>query len=111
MQILTSAFCRAALSMIYPLALHDALPILSRSSGSGTGLPSLSRHVAADSSRSDKAERSEEHTSELQSPRKLVCRLLLEKKYKNCAVASRLAATPDGPHRPVPLRTRYSDPS
>src|SRR2546426_1488799 len=30
-----------------------------------------------------KAERSEEHTSELQSPCNLVCRLLLEKKKKN----------------------------
>src|SRR5438045_8469792 len=29
--------------------------------------------------------RSEEHTSELQSLRHLVCRLLLEKKNKNCA--------------------------
>src|SRR5256885_11848583 len=28
--------------------------------------------------------RSEEHTSELQSPCNLVCRLLLEKKKKNC---------------------------
>src|SRR5437879_10932912 len=34
-----------------------------------------------------KAERSEEHTSELQSPMYLVCRLLLEKK-KNQAVAT-----------------------
>src|SRR5437867_5743622 len=32
---------------------------------------------------SDNGERSEEHTSELQSPYDLVCRLLLEKKKKN----------------------------
>src|SRR3989454_5498521 len=32
--------------------------------------------------RQDRAERSEEHTSELQSPCNLVCRLLLEKKKK-----------------------------
>src|SRR5256885_11457154 len=31
-----------------------------------------------------KVERSEEHTSELQSPCNLVCRLLLEKKKKTC---------------------------
>src|SRR5438552_7153558 len=31
--------------------------------------------------------RSEEHTSELQSPDHLVCRLLLEKKKHGCAVA------------------------
>src|SRR5207248_11399158 len=34
-------------------------------------------------SREDFGERSEEHTSELQSPYDLVCRLLLEKKKKN----------------------------
>src|SRR5258708_9512780 len=36
----------------------------------------------------DRAKRSEEHTSELQSPDHLVCRLLLEKKKKddNCAI-------------------------
>src|SRR5688500_19657640 len=33
----------------------------------------------------DKRQRSEEHTSELQSPCNLVCRLLLEKKNKNHA--------------------------
>src|SRR5256885_5786607 len=32
------------------------------------------------------AERSEEHTSELQSPCNLVCRLLLEKKKKLCTI-------------------------
>src|SRR5258708_9152588 len=33
--------------------------------------------------RDQRAQRSEEHTSELQSPDHLVCRLLLEKKKKN----------------------------
>src|SRR5256885_12514445 len=33
-------------------------------------------------------QRSEEHTSELQSPCNLVCRLLLEKKKTSCASAS-----------------------
>src|SRR2546426_8332097 len=37
----------------------------------------------SDSSPSMRADRSEEHTSELQSPCNLVCRLLLEKKKKN----------------------------
>src|SRR5258708_20386445 len=32
--------------------------------------------------------RSEEHTSELQSPDHLVCRLLLEKKKKSCQISS-----------------------
>src|SRR5256885_11220425 len=34
------------------------------------------------------ADRSEEHTSELQSPCNLVCRLLLEKKKKHIAVST-----------------------
>src|SRR2546426_4925954 len=36
--------------------------------------------------------RSEEHTSELQSPCNLVCRLLLEKKKTCCSTASRAPA-------------------
>src|SRR5258708_14371769 len=36
----------------------------------------------------DRRERSEEHTSELQSPDHLVCRLLLEKKKNTRAMAS-----------------------
>src|SRR5256885_10981885 len=36
-------------------------------------------------------ERSEEHTSELQSPCNLVCRLLLEKKKQRLATAERLS--------------------
>src|SRR5690349_24437877 len=38
--------------------------------------------------RKDKPKRSEEHTSELQSRRELVCRLLLEKKNKMFATSS-----------------------
>src|SRR5256885_3629922 len=37
------------------------------------------------------ARRSEEHTSELQSPCNLVCRLLLEKKKKNSRISRRRA--------------------
>src|SRR5437867_8745936 len=75
---------------IYTLSLHDALPIwimgglrvqiggvayrflypVEPDRRAGTGL-----HDFAD-------QRSEEHTSELQSPYDLVCRLLLEKKKK-----------------------------
>src|SRR5258708_14377853 len=40
----------------------------------------------------DQVERSEEHTSELQSPDHLVCRLLLEKKKKNLIFHQRLHA-------------------
>src|SRR5438067_10047150 len=40
-------------------------------------------HDSAQLARADRVERSEEHTSELQSRFDLVCRLLLEKKKKN----------------------------
>src|SRR5690349_21965583 len=47
----------------------------------GPGYQSMSREVTREISA---AERSEEHTSELQSRRDLVCRLLLEKKKQRC---------------------------
>src|SRR5438045_7018112 len=62
---------------ISTLSLHDALPIcrgLDRA-------PAPGRHRGRPAGRArDGARRSEEHTSELQSLRHLVCRLLLEKK-------------------------------
>src|SRR5437867_10506681 len=45
--------------------------------------PGRARARAAVSRSGRRAPRSEEHTSELQSPYDLVCRLLLEKKKKN----------------------------
>src|ERR1035438_9759305 len=46
-------------------------------------------------------DRSEEHTSELQSLRHLVCRLLLEKKKQQITVAHRQAGQPYISHRPL----------
>src|SRR5437899_4226806 len=69
-------FNDTATTEIYTLSLHDALPI--PRCGSATparGLRTSSPFRACTS-------RSEEHTSELQSLRHLVCRLLLEKKKK-----------------------------
>src|SRR5690606_41972184 len=90
---------------IYPLALHDALPISSPAQRALSLLvrrehsrPELTRKLLARGvAEADAAEavarmaeagwqddqrfaRSEEHTSELQSRENLVCRLLLEKK-------------------------------
>src|SRR5437867_10332895 len=76
---------------IYSLSLHDALPICSasrnvvgspfcRGTCSSPVAPSV-RMISSTNSGSFVA-RSEEHTSELQSPYDLVCRLLLEKKKK-----------------------------
>src|SRR5947199_10068599 len=78
-------FNDTATTEIYTLSLHDALPIsrarlrraLPVSEGAARprppGLP----------------DRSEEHTSELQSLRHLVCRLLLEKKKKKKQIQKR----------------------
>src|SRR5690348_18437857 len=73
---------------IYTLSLHDALPICRRACRFCPSIPKLpnTRPCASSSSRpiirrrSVPKMRSEEHTSELQSPVHLVCRLLLEKK-------------------------------
>src|SRR5215212_12151075 len=69
-------FNDTATTEIYTLSLHDALPI---SPGSRS---SISADPSGCSGRA-RPERSEEHTSELQSLRHLVCRLLLEKKKKH----------------------------
>src|SRR2546426_9116578 len=80
-------FNDTATTEIYTLSLHDALPIYPPSrcalrragppprfrAWAGAGLPSEARSAK-------EGGRSEEHTSELQSPCNLVCRLLLEKK-------------------------------
>src|SRR5438876_8084689 len=90
----------------HPLTLHDALPISARirgtarndriqawngvrdtvSCGHGRDLVTAdaSDRVARDCevvSREISRDRSEEHTSELQSPVQIVCRLLLENQY------------------------------
>src|SRR5258708_19224602 len=79
---------------IYTLSLHDALPILTFNSfnddygvinhqADGKDKSKQRQGVDGESEERKKhecADRSEEHTSELQSPDHLVCRLLLEKK-------------------------------
>src|ERR1039457_7704562 len=69
-------FNDTATTEIYTLSLHDALPISSWRISKG-----ISGGVPIGTATSN---RSEEHTSELQSPCNLVCRLLLEKnKHKS----------------------------
>src|SRR5437868_8804168 len=75
-------FNRTATTEIYPLSLHDALPIFSASRNSGTARSTWPVSVNRFADTGQVERRSEEHTSELQSRFDLVCRLLLEKKKK-----------------------------
>src|SRR5207248_10592597 len=99
-------FHTTAPTQIYTLSLHDALPISSGKSRLSFGRIRITSEITEESSRvtfgavhlgdhevtggvrefaneqAYKEMRSEEHTSELQSPYDLVCRLLLEKKKK-----------------------------
>src|SRR2546426_6638132 len=74
-------FNDTATTEIYTLSLHDALPISEQASDrrdrAGYHRGGAVRRRGAGHGRQL---RSEEHTSELQSPCNLVCRLLLEKK-------------------------------
>src|SRR5437879_9125554 len=92
-------FNALATTAIYTLSLHDALPIsfadvtgwdthvnqgasegqlAARLAELGQGLAAFAQDLGE-----RLRDRSEEHTSELQSPMYLVCRLLLEKKKKH----------------------------
>src|SRR5437763_10798765 len=64
-----------ATTEIYTLSLHDALPIFPAKPGA-----TVRRRARCWRCARMRKLRSEEHTSELQSPMYLVCRLLLEKK-------------------------------
>src|SRR5437667_1361387 len=95
-------FSNAAATLeIYTLSLHDALPISETAftvnftaNFTGNGefddefavkhplLPTMRIGCFTANSSSNSPFRSEEHTSELQSHHELVCRLLLEKKYR-----------------------------
>src|SRR5260370_5633149 len=83
-------FNDTATTEIYTLSLHDALPIYPEEprpfavhrQGLALTRPTVSfrRGLASLGGRRLQPDRSEEHTSELQSHLNLVCRLLLEKK-------------------------------
>src|SRR5438874_9067548 len=80
---------------IYTLSLHDALPILSTpmlrpATFDQSVSPALSTTRFPSPPSNALPVRSEEHTSELQSRRDLVCRLLLEKKKQTFRQSIRL---------------------
>src|SRR5256885_10845070 len=78
-------FNDTATTEIYTLSLHDALPI-SKAAGDEEHRDRMEAQVREPHEQAfagaARDRRSEEHTSELQSPCNLVCRLLLEKKKK-----------------------------
>src|SRR5690349_22871457 len=99
-------FNDTATTEIYTLSLHDALPIYGtrRRRSTSRRRPTSCRRLTSDrrptvprsraqafrSPGRGRPGRSEEHTSELQSRRDLVCRLLLEKKKKNLNTSNEL---------------------
>src|SRR2546422_4454232 len=85
-------FNDTATTEIYTLSLHDALPISAARPGQSPAERAAGRLCAglADRGASGflrRPDRSEEHTSELQSRLHLVCRLLLEKKKTEALAA------------------------
>src|SRR5574341_2575432 len=80
-------FNDTATTEIYTLSLHDALPISRRIRRRRGARGRCTRD-------SGTRRRSEEHTSELQSPTNLVCRLLLEKKNNPATTLARPATAP-----------------
>src|SRR5688572_31760240 len=80
-------FNDAPTTEIYTLSLHDALPI-SEHLGRRT-VPQTHAAVEIEDHQCCRRgfERSEEHTSELQSQSNLVCRLLLEKKKETSIIS------------------------
>src|SRR5438132_9116513 len=82
-------FNDTATTEIYTLSLHDALPI--SAPGRCHRRAPIARETGSAVSPGMGADRSEEHTSELQSHSDLVCRLLLEKKKRNEASATATA--------------------
>src|SRR5436190_18694769 len=91
-------------TQVYTLSLHDALPILDVAlqlpyivSGGFTAFAVILvglTLINVATKRQDAAERSEEHTSELQSHSDLVCRLLLEKKKQASPESERYEGHP-----------------
>src|SRR5437660_8046693 len=97
-------FNGTATTEIYTLSLHDALPILGRGGGEPVAevLRRVPHRLALEHAAEEIAvrpQRSEEHTSELQSRGHLVCRLLLEKKKPRKLTIRSTEATSNGKTR------------
>src|SRR5258708_19853573 len=87
----------------YTTLFRSQLRLLDVSEGHGRIPPARQHSMPRTDRGSD--HRSEEHTSELQSPDHLVCRLLLEKK-KNKRIDMPLQALPQQAPYAIPMRTK-----
>src|SRR5258705_7709510 len=103
-------FNDTATTEIYTLSLHDALPI---SCPRTPCTPRCGRRLRGRNTARPRARRgrcrrrSEEHTSELQSLRHLVCRLLLDK--KNQTIPRLEHRRPDGRFCLLPTQSRICE--
>src|SRR5438876_3643214 len=104
-------FTDTAPTEIYTLSLHDALPIslrdehaVARGGAALEPLQPLAPARARGAPRELAPARSEEHTSELQSPVHLVCRLLLEKKKTDTTPPRGEVTAAAWPRGPEPAR-------
>src|SRR2546426_3251405 len=102
-------FNDTATTEIYTLSLHDALPIcpdladlftrnlgvVTRAFRNAKKPREIFKAIISRKGEVGRVLRSEEHTSELQSPCNLVCRLLLEKKKKKRDPTRRPIPAPD----------------
>src|SRR2546422_6961194 len=89
-------FNDTATTEIYTLSLHDALPISQRQRNRFDDVElQVAKPTHRLEDRFERGDRSEEHTSELQSRLHLVCRLLLEKKKKNVSSRPNNTVTAD----------------
>src|SRR5258708_29898479 len=78
----TTLFRSVAVVSVAALLLLDFAPGTSQGNADGMITSAVLARAGAIATPSERPIRSEEHTSELQSPDHLVCRLLLEKKKK-----------------------------
>src|SRR5256885_8605690 len=77
---------RSLVVLPHPIAFVD--PLHGRRGDHGLGILAQFRRVVENIGINGFVERSEEHTSELQSPCNLVCRLLLEKKNNYLSIST-----------------------
>src|SRR2546429_3067361 len=96
-------FNDTATTEIYTLSLHDALPIYQYIDDIAKQVGKVD--IILDAAGPLAKERSEEHTSELQSRLHLVCRLLLEKKKRGLA---RAVGADDGADSAALERARHA---